>query len=114
MNTYSSTMGFLGHSYSPDPEDILKACNEATLSAHATLKQGDEGVEKDCVIWEIWLFRCQAVNDCLVESRYEDVDSSQGEDQDDAGKNSNLKPKLPFGPEVRKEDAHLRVKPTPC
>ena len=97
-----TAMGFLSHSYLPDPEDILKACNEATLSPHATLKQGDEGVEKDCVIWEVWLLRCQAVNDCLVESRYEDVDSSQGEYEDNAGKNSNLKPKLPFWPQVGK------------
>ena len=43
--------------YSPDPENILKACDEAALSAHAALKQGDEGVQKDRVIWKIWLFR---------------------------------------------------------
>ena len=66
----------MGKSYLPDPEDILKACDKAALSAHPALKQGDEGVEKDRVIRKIWLFRCQAVNDCLVESWYKDVDSS--------------------------------------
>ena len=32
----------------PDPEDILKACNQSTLPTHATLKKSYEGVKKDC------------------------------------------------------------------
>ena len=99
---------------SPDPENVFDACDETTLPPHPALKQRDQGIEKDCVVREIRLLCRQAIDDCLVEPRNKDVDSSQGENKDDAGKNSNLKSKLALGPEVGEEDAHLGVQSAPC
>ena len=68
---------FLGHFYSPDPKDTLKACDKSTLSTDSTLKQGGQGINENRVIWEVWLLGCQPIDDCLVESWHKDIDSSQ-------------------------------------
>ena len=60
-------------------------------SYSATLKKSDEGVEQDCVVGEVRLLGGQPIDDRLVESRHKDVDASQGEDEDNAGKNSDFK-----------------------
>ena len=54
------------------------------------MKKSDKGVEQDCVVGEVRLLGGQPIDDRLVESRHKDVDASQGEDEDNAGKNSDF------------------------
>ena len=99
---------------SPDPEDVLEAGDEPTLPAHTTLKEADQGKEEDLVVTELRLLTCQSVNDLLVEPWHKNIDSSQGEDKQDADNNSDLKTLFLFWPEIWKDGTYLVVQTTPC